>query len=55
MVKAKARDELTEGEKIVEELTDHLEDVNSKEKEIRQKAENICPSASQRKGPESIA
>ena len=48
MVKAKAPDEMTEGEKIVEELTDHLEDENSKEKEIRQKAENRCPSASQK-------
>ena len=55
MVKAKAPDEMTEGEKIAEELIDHLEDENSKEKEIRHKAENRCPSASQRKGPKSIA
>jgi len=55
MVKAKAPDEMTEGEKIVEELIDLLENESSKDEEIRRKAENICPSASQRKGPESIA
>lgn len=37
MVKAKAPDELTEGEKIVEELTDLLEDENSKEKKSGRK------------------
>lgn len=41
MVKAKAPDELTEGEKIVEELTGLLEDENSKEKEIRQKIDTL--------------
>ncbi len=41
MVKAKAPDELTEGEKIVEELTDLLEDENAKEKEIRQKIDAL--------------
>lgn len=41
MVKAKAPDEMSEGEKIVEELTDLLEDENSKEEEIKQKIDAL--------------
>ncbi len=41
MVKAKAPDEMTEGEKIVEELIDLLEDENAKDEEIRQKIDAL--------------
>jgi membrane-bound ClpP family serine protease len=41
MVKAKAPDELTEGEKIAEEFIDLLENENAKEEEIRRKIDAL--------------
>lgn len=40
-MKAKAPDEMTEGEKIVEELIDLLENENTKDEEIRQKIDAL--------------
>ena len=41
MVKAKAPDEMSEGEKIADELIDLLEDENAKDKEIRRKIDAL--------------
>jgi hypothetical protein len=41
MVKAKAPDEMTEGEKIVEELIDLQENENEKDEEIRRKIDTL--------------
>ncbi len=40
-IRAKTLDEMTEGEKIVEELIDLLEDENAKDEEIRQKIDAL--------------
>jgi len=50
MVKAKAPNEMTEGEKIVEELTDLLENENAKDEEIRRKIDALQQAREKAKG-----